>query len=582
MRDVLEWHVSDRSNQAQGSRKTGMSVKGLAASRRKDSPLTLLVKEHRRPRWVAMLVIVGLLSALTAMGVAVRAHSSVSAIPSNYFAVVDSDGANDVNSDQVDLTQMGRDDTDATKYSLFWSWDSINSWTGSGQTGDACALFDTGGDGKIDKAVCARVANFNANPNEVRIVPQDATHPVFIFNCSNAKNDRCAQPSGALPYTVGTQVTAGVLAGSTIAPNLQTDTDPFAAGQSFPHDTTIAITVLKSLVGNGNLVNVCSYPSAGNGGNNNPFDCIVNPGSGFLKIVKVAGTTTQVFSFAVVPTPSGSNPVQITGSGNSGNLALGFTTTGSVTETVPANWTLSSAACTKADNSSTGSKVGNAVTGITIQSGLLTTCTFTNSPANGSLTIIKVVDNTAGGTKAAGDFTYDGGGTSGIDDEVAAVSPGKSHSLATGTTFTVVENDHTGYTVDYSAGCSGTISSGVTSTCTITNTAIKNDPTGGTTMTWVVKDAASFAIRAGAGNASSATITFRLYNAAGCADVDQFGTSDQKAVTLTNAGATAGASATGYTVPVGTYYWRTFYGGDAFNNAASTSCTAEITTISTP
>ena len=101
-------------------------------------------------------------------------------------------------------------------------------------------------------------------------------------------------------------------------------------------------------------------------------------------------------------------------------------------------------------------------------------------------------------------------------------------------------------------------------------------------MTWVVKDSASYGIRAGAGNAASATITFKLYNAAGCADAAQFGSSDQKAVSLTNAGATAGANATGYTVPVGTYYWRTFYSGDAYNNAASTSCTLEVTTISTP
>jgi hypothetical protein len=401
--------------------------------------LTLLVKGHRRPRWVALLVIVASLTALTAIGVTVSAHGPTT-VPSNYFTVVDTGGANDVNSDQVDLTQMGRDDTDSTKYSLFWSWDSITSWTGTGQTGDACALFDTNGDGKVNKAVCARVANPAADPTIVTIVPQDATHPVFLFDCSDARNDRCAQPNGPLAYTVGTQITAGVLPGSTISPNLVTETDPFTAGQSYKHDSTIAITVLKSLVGNGNLVNVCSYPSAGNGGNNNPFDCIVNPGSGFLKIVKVAGTTTQVFSFAVVPAPSGGSPVTITGSGNTGNLALGFTTTGSVTETVPSGWNLTNAACTKQSGTATGTWAGSAVTGITIESGLLTTCTFTNALATGTLKVIKVVDNTNGGSAVASDFAYDGGGTTGLTSVTAAGPPnGNSHILTAGTTFAVTE-----------------------------------------------------------------------------------------------------------------------------------------------
>ena len=49
---------------------------------------------------------------------------------------------------------MGRDDTDATKYKLFWSWDSTDLWTGTGQTGDACALFDYNGNTNIDAVVC--------------------------------------------------------------------------------------------------------------------------------------------------------------------------------------------------------------------------------------------------------------------------------------------------------------------------------------------------------------------------------------------------------------------------------------------
>ena len=375
---------------------------------------------------------VAALTGLTAIGVVVSAHGPTT-VPANYFTVVDTSGANDVNSEQVDLTQMGRDDTDATKYSLFWSWDSITNWTGTGQTGDACSLFDTDGDGKVNKAICARVANPAADPNIVTIVPQDATHPVYLFDCSDARNDRCAQPNGPLPYTVGTQVTAGVLPGSSIAPNLVTETDPFTAGQSYRHDTTIAITVLKSLVGNGSLVNVCSYPSAGNGGNNNPFDCIVNPGSGFLKIVKVAGTTSQVFSFAVVPAPSGGSPVSITGSGNTGNLALGFTSTGSVTETVPSGWNLTNAGCTKQSGAATGTWAGSAVTGITIESGLLTTCTFTNALATGTLKVVKVVNNDAGGSAVASDFSYSGGGTTGLTGVTAAAGPnGNSHSVPAG------------------------------------------------------------------------------------------------------------------------------------------------------
>ena len=146
---------------------------------------------HKRQRWVGLIFAVVALSAL-AISSSI-AHSGINAIPSNFFTVTDQQGVNDVNSDQVDLTQFGRDDSNQSKYKLFWSWDSISSWTGTGQTGDACALFDTGTDGKIDKAVCARVANVNADPNNVQLVPEDGTHPVFLFDCSNQKNDRCTQ-----------------------------------------------------------------------------------------------------------------------------------------------------------------------------------------------------------------------------------------------------------------------------------------------------------------------------------------------------------------------------------------------------
>src|SRR5205085_782130 len=133
-------------------------------------------------------------------------------------------------------------------------------------------------------------------------------------------NDRCSQPSDPQPYSRYTDVTPGTVDTLNASPtaNLVTDTDPFPAGEAYNKDSTLRVDILKSylttLAGNlGNkypaipnptptLVNVCSYPSAGSGGNNNPFDCIVNPGSGYLKITKVAPDgTTQVFSFTVNP-----------------------------------------------------------------------------------------------------------------------------------------------------------------------------------------------------------------------------------------------------------------------------------------
>ena len=78
------------------------------------------------------------------------AVGAATAIPSNYLSVVDQGRANDVNAAQVDLTRFGRDDSNASLYKLFWSWDATDQWTGTGQTGDACALFDSNGDGKVD------------------------------------------------------------------------------------------------------------------------------------------------------------------------------------------------------------------------------------------------------------------------------------------------------------------------------------------------------------------------------------------------------------------------------------------------
>ncbi|MEO5575625.1 MAG: hypothetical protein ABIR67_07085 [Gaiellaceae bacterium] len=333
--------------------------------------------------------LVGLLAALLAvLALLASAGTAAAAIPSSFFTVVDQQGVNDVNADQNDLTQMGRDDSDPAFYKLFWSWDSTSLWTGAGQSGDACALFDSDGDGNIDFAACARIENPNADPTQAKLT---ADSPL-LFACADTTNDRCSQPSPLL----ATGIQAGTIgsAGLDRNGNLITDTDPFApAGSDSPNDVTLQINIPKILISGAVLVNVCSYPSAGNGGNNNPFDCIANPGGGFLVIVKNAGAdTTTSFAFAVSPVPAGTaSAYTIVGSGLTSPISLLVgNATETVTETVPSGWSLSGAACA-VNGGATGTfdSAGKRVTGISIQSGLETRCTFTNVADVRSLSLVK-------------------------------------------------------------------------------------------------------------------------------------------------------------------------------------------------
>ncbi|MEJ2086304.1 MAG: hypothetical protein P8Y44_11600, partial [Acidobacteriota bacterium] len=98
-------------------------------------------------------------------------------------------------------------------------------------------------------------------------------------------------------------------------------------------------------------------------------------------------------------------------------------------------------------------------------------CTITNELQQGTLTVIKTVDNGDGGTADPDDFTIylgDSGNTSfaGADD------PGTTTTLDAGTTFNVTESMGAfagQYTESKSGDCSGTIEAGVDKVCTITN-----------------------------------------------------------------------------------------------------------------
>src|SRR5262245_13667864 len=133
-------------------------------------------------------------SALTDL--VVVSSATVDFTTSGWFVIVDNafaqDGASCAPSglcqDDVplekDLTLFGRKDTDPTKYQILWSWNSVTSWTGVGQTGNACALFDTDGDSKINFVVCAAVSNDQSNPSQVKQVVGSP----YAFTCSDSKS----------------------------------------------------------------------------------------------------------------------------------------------------------------------------------------------------------------------------------------------------------------------------------------------------------------------------------------------------------------------------------------------------------
>ena len=450
----------------------------------------MVMSTHRRTttRWLA-------LGASIAGGIAMLAMSlsaaSATVIPSGFFVVDDQQGANDVPG-QVDLTRMGRDDSDPNSYKIFMSWDSTDSWTGTGQTGDACALFDKNGNGGIDFVVCGQINNPGADPTKVA---QTANSP-FAFSCNDKKVDRCGTPS-PVAYTWGTQIISGPL-GAVSAPNrlanLITDTDPFAAGANHPNDSTLEIDMLKNgsggvLPAGANLVNVCSYPSAGNGGNNNPFDCITTPGSGFLKIVKnVAGGTTQSFDFTVAPAPPSPEASTYTlsptaaksGTDDTGSFAALLTSSESVTESIPTGWSLSSASCAiegVAGTSGSANLTTGAITGITIASGKVTTCTFNDAPIQPKLTVTKTVVNNSGGTLHATDFSFsvDGGTAVAFTQDGSDVLKGKNVLTTLGAgAHQLAEPAVSGYAAsswggDCAADGSITLAFGDDKTCTITN-----------------------------------------------------------------------------------------------------------------
>jgi hypothetical protein len=230
-------------------------------------------------------------------------------------------------------------------------------------------------------------------------------------------------------------------------------------------------------------------------------------------------------------------------------------------------------------------------TKVTLDEGAAGTCSITNSDVAPTLALDKTVSNTHGGNAVENDFVLtatatgstitDAGGDVPATEAVSNMEYTLSESSLTGYTGGTWSCTGTGVHQDATDATKVTLDEGATGTCSITNSDTKNDPTGGTTMTWILQDAASYTIRPNGSGAAAATIDFKLYSDPNCNT--QVGITQTKTVDVSVDGTTASAATTtGYTVGAGTYSWRTFYSGDGNNNAASTACGSEVATISAP
>lgn len=371
--------------------------------------------------------------------------SAAISFPAGMVFVNDEDGAND-EPGQKDLTRLGIDYAGLpSSLQVSWNWDNTG-WPGA-NTGDACAMFDTDSDGRVNYSLCAIVEGDPAVYKGTR-----------MYSCGDDKVDRCTNP-----------ITEIISFDSTCDMEV-TSTDPFTSGTDYPQDTSALCTAVLADFGgaiNPKLVNVCSFPSGEP--NSDPSDCVMIPRDGFLTIVKVADPddSDTNFSFRMDGKPT----IVFTahGSETSAVIPVRSDIDHSIEESKPSNWDLRSAQC----SNESGTLSGTTLSDISFSSDESVTCTFTNE-RRPTLTVVKEVVNDNSGALDAGDFSLHV--TSGGADVAGSPQPGSttgtSYTLTPGS-YVVGEDAVTGYDSTISGDCAsdGSISLGVGDdrTCTVTN-----------------------------------------------------------------------------------------------------------------
>lgn len=369
---------------------------------------------------------------------------------------VDSAGVNDL-SGQKDLTKLCQDEASSSTLNISWDWDDT-SWTGN-NSGDACALFDTDGDGLANYSLCVVVKGSPATYQSTR-----------LYSCNDTKSDRCAGDSEISSFL--SVCTAVVL----------NNEDPFSAGDNYPKDTVASCAINLADVGGVSttqLLDVCSYPSQRP--NSDPSDCVVfKTNSGKLEVKKSLSPLADpgLFNLQIDGVTEASN---VTNGGSTGEkvVSVAIHTVG---EVAGSNTTLSnySASVECRNLNGTGSVIPTSGTGpwsLNVANESDIVCTITNTRINnGSLTIVKNAE-----PNGAQDFSFTttGVGLSNFsldDDADGALSNTQVFSNLAAGMYAVSETAVIGWT-QTSATCDNgspidaiSLEAGGNITCTFVNT----------------------------------------------------------------------------------------------------------------
>jgi uncharacterized repeat protein (TIGR01451 family) len=400
---------------------------------------------HRVSQYLAMLIFaIGVLGNLP------------SAYASDAFSVtVDVDGPDDVPL-QEDVTQMGFDTSHLSEldpyWSVFFAFDDVAT-TSASQTLDGCAFFDANKDGYADFSVCASLSS--------KVTGEPATlSSAALYDCKDSENtgdqgSRCPFVGGGGDGSNG--IIAQDLNGDGIFESdgdgnalptlldsrvaLGSDADPFSGdplhisgncrsdvtGSCLQSDSGITFTLFvdefNELTGSKplnstdmTLTNVCSFTSVDPGSERK--DCIVNPGSGFIKIIKnvADGDPDSTFHYTLdadanndCPSTSADCFASIetnSNTGETGSLAVEGGITHTLLEVLPDDkWQIDSATC---DN---GTNLLDSSGQLYVGPGEVVICTFENSVAfvpAPAIKIIKTAVDTAPDTHLWNDTDGDG------------------------------------------------------------------------------------------------------------------------------------------------------------------------------